>query len=141
MPQIELSDELRQRITRIAQVTRKSEPLVIEEALASYGWVPAKGLGAEAARILLAAQGRDVMRIYNWVQDGVLAPQVVCRVGEIAAAEGEDLWLPACGGKEVVCRSRRGQQYLYCWNPTAGRHAYYLIDEDRFVEDLDEGIA
>ena len=135
MPKLEVTQEAFDHIESMAKLTKQSQSSVISAALAAYGLTPARGLGFDAARVLLACQGRDILKIYGWIQDKVLSPVVIQRLGEFASAQGEDFWLPACGGSEIVCRCRSGQEYLYCWNPGTGKHAYYLLGDGRWIPD------
>lgn len=43
-------------------------------------------------------------------------------------------WMPACGGTETPFRTRTGHTVLYMYNIITAKHAYYIKDEDIFIE-------
>jgi hypothetical protein len=61
------------------------------------------------------------------------ARAVDCRSPSVRRENG--IWVPACGGTEEPFRTRTGRLVLYCWQPSAGRHAYLDCDDDVIISD------
>lgn len=60
------------------------------------------------------------------------------KVKEYKDSQGE--WIPACGGSEVPFKTRSGRTFLYCYQPSSGRHAYLDVGTDIIMSD-DEALA
>lgn len=82
-------------------------------------------------------EGMDPLKVALLVQDRTLHPSAVQELMLLAKAEGQPWWFPACGGCEVVCHARDGRTHLYCYRPATDSRAYYLLQEDRFVDSLE----
>jgi hypothetical protein len=131
---LEIPLALQARLTALSSMTGRTREEIMELSLNDFGVKPMVGLSFEAATVLLAHQGADVMQVYNWIQDKVLTPKVVQRLGEFAVEKGKDWWLPACGGTEVICHGPAGR-YLYVWQPVSNEHAYFDVDHGGFFKD------
>ena len=62
-------------------------------------------------------------------------------LADLLAKKDNGPWVPACNGTEVPFISRSGIRLLYCWQPSAGRHAYLNCDTDIILSDEEAWLA
>ena len=83
---------------------------------------------------------RNIHEIVAAVASAVARGEDTGEAEYFAAAQTKaDLWVPACGGKEVPTLVN-GRSLLYCWNHARREHAYVDLRSDTVLSD-DEASA
>lgn len=59
---------------------------------------------------------------------------VIKKLEERQAKLEQGNWYPACGGTEVPVKKGH-YTYLYCWQPSTGKHAYLCLETDMILSD------